>query len=202
MAWPPAPGFDPIKLFAVRADDGCMISAPSDHVRGDLLAPAIDWLGQLVVERRRPLKSLDPLLPGGERALLNAPPSARDWVPVHAGRRIVEALVEVHGGCMSAVLRELGRRSVPRVAALDGTPDDRLAIRLEGLVRLGHWRRARPLLPGDLLELEAHQACAPSLLDWISGLVAGATPKGRRGGSQIVVRSESPRRFVFVRCAT
>jgi len=178
-----------------------MHSAPCDHVRGDLVAPAIDWLGQLVAERRRPLRSLDTLLVGSERSLLFDPPTSEHWVPVSAAARLIDAVVDVHGGRMPAVLRELGRRSVPRVAALDGAPDERLAIRLDGLVRLGHWQRPAPLLPGDLLELETHRPCAPSLLAWISGLLACATPRGRRGATQIAVRAESPRHFVFARCA-
>lgn len=177
-----------------------MVAAPTDHVRGDLVAPAIDWLGQLVVERRRPLRSLDPILTGSERELLLEPPSEDEWVPIAAGRRILEALVHVHGGRMPAVLRELGRRSVPRVADLDGAPAERLAFRLDRLVRLGHWRRPRPRLPGDVLELEAHRPCAPAVLDWVSGLIASAPTAPSHRSTEIAVRVESPCHFVFVRC--
>ncbi len=178
-----------------------MHSAPTDHVRGDLVAPAIEWLGQLVAERHRPMQTLDTWLRGSERTLLHEPPSADHWIPLHVGRRLVEALVEVHGGRMPAVLRELGRRSVPRVAALDGAPVERLAIRLDGLIRLGHWRRATPRLPGDLLELDAHRPCEASTLAWLAGLIACATPRGMHGATMTAVRTEAPGRYVFVRCA-
>ena len=175
-------------------------SAPCDHVRGDLVAPAIDWLGQLVAERGRPIASLDALLGGCERALLLDPPGTGDWVPVAAGQRVVEAIVDVHGGRMPAVLRELGRRSVPRIAALEHAPIERLAIQLDRLIRLGHWRRPRLGLPGDLLELEARRPCSASLVCWISGLLTSATKTGRRGTATVAARIESPERIVFVRC--
>jgi len=177
-----------------------MVRAPSDHVRGDLVAPAIEWLGQLVVERRRTLRSLDPLLGARERSLLFAAPTLDDWVPVHVGRRILDAVVQVHGGRGSAVLRELARRSVPRIADLDGAPAERLSFRLDRLLRLGHWRRPQPRLPGDILELEAHRPCAPSVRDWVGGLVASSLPTDPDRMVQVAVRVESPRHFVFVRC--
>jgi hypothetical protein len=170
-------------------------------VRGDLVAPAIDWLGQLVAMRDRSLESLDGLLTKSERNLLCDPPTAERWVPVATAQRLVEAIVSVHGGRMPAVLRELGRRSVPRIEWLNDAPVDRIAIRLDRLIQLGHWRSPRLCLPGDLLELEAHHRCAPSLIAWISGLLAVACPRGQHGGTHVAARIESPRHVVFVRCA-
>jgi hypothetical protein len=70
-------------------------------------------------------------------------------------------------------------------------------------MHVGHWRRALPLLPGDLVELHAPSPLAPTLLDWIVGLLNGALRPhaGRRRSEQVQVRVESPRHVVFVRCA-
>jgi hypothetical protein len=188
-------------MRSLSCDPAPAHSAPCDHVRGDLVAPAIDWLGQLLIERGRPLATLDARIGGGDRALLLDPPGADAWVPVTTGQRIVEAVVDVHGGRMPAVLRELGRRSVPQIAALSNAPTERLGIELDRLIRLGHWRRPRLGLPGDLLELEARRPCSATLVGWISGLLTGATKTGRRGTTHVAARIESPEHIVFVRCA-
>ncbi len=187
-------------MRATSRDPVSLHSAPCDHVRGDLVAPAVDWLGQLVAERGRPIVSLDALLRGKERALLFEPPTEDQWIPVAVAERVIEAIVDVHGGRMPVVLRELGRRSVPRITALVEAPTTRLALRLDRLIRLGHWRRPRLALPGDLLELEAHRPCSPSLVGWISGLLTCATASGRRGTTHVAARIESADRIVFVRC--
>jgi len=183
-----------------------MIDAPIDHVRGALVTPAIDWLGQLVVERQCSLSDLAPLLPARSQALLFDQPGADAWVPSSSAGQLVEAVLRLHGGCPGDVLRELGRRTTARVRSLADGPAERLALRLSRLVCVGRWRPARRLLPGDLVELHASRAISPTLLHWIAGLLAsqlgpGAGRAGAARREQVVVRIESPDHAVFVRCA-
>lgn len=190
-----------------------MIQAPVDHVRGALVTPAIDWLGQLVVERRCSLSDLAPLLPAHGQALLFDQPGADAWVPSSSAQGLVEAVLRVHGGRPGDVLRELGRRTTARVRSLIDAPAERLALRLSDLAHVGQWRRARPLLPGDLVELRGRGPIAPTLLHWIAGLLssqqgpAGEALRAPRSlgvrpgrAPQVVVRLESPDHAVFVRC--
>jgi hypothetical protein len=180
-----------------------MLPAPVDHVRGALVTPAIDWLGQLVVERQCRLADLDSALGGCDRQLLFDQPTADAWVPSSAARQLVETLVFVHGGRPADVLRELGHRTTPRVRCLADAPIERLALRFSSLMHVGHWRRARPLLPGDLVELHAAAPLSATLLVWIVGLLnsllAPRPERARR--EQVQVRMESPQHAVFLRCA-
>ena len=188
------------KPGASRADGMVMHPAPASHVRGALVRPAIDWLGQLVASQSDEGVGLD-VLSRSDTALMLGRPAADAWVPAEATGDVLDTLLAVHGGRASDVLRELGRRTAPQVTELAGDPD-RVALRLARLARLGRWRKAAPLLPGDLVELQASVAPSPTLLAWVAGLLDGALHGGTRPSriSQIEVRRESPWQCVFVRC--
>ena len=174
---------------------------PSPRVRGALVAPIIDWLGQLAAERRVGIDRLRARLDAGRADILLNPPGPNAWVSLPATHALVEVLLAVHGGRADGVLHELGRRTVALSHDLGKLRRAGLAHQLGDLLHVGQWRPVRAGLPGDLVELQSERPLAPVLLEWMARLLGRALDPAQLMRIDVHPRREGPSRVVFVRCA-
>ncbi len=134
------------------------------RIKGALLQESVDWLGQLIAEQCVSPSAVGVRLEAPDIALLTGKLRAEAWYAAESVARIDEALVRCHGGDMSDVMRDVGRRRAQRMieawpsplAVLGSRPevvDAADVLTIVAPMDFGRWRSDAPSLQGFTLRL-------------------------------------------------